>query len=220
MSVIEKIRHHTNLHNIPYSVVLELTRKCNLNCQHCYAAPERGRRELSFDDIKHLIDELRELGALFVTFTGGDPTVNLNFLNILRYASDKKMAVRIFTNGLAITDNVSNELSKLNIFYVGVSVYGATAKTHDAITRVPGSFNKTINACKRLKEQGIYVLLKCVLMHLNFYEYDSIIEMANQLGIPYRMNTKMTARDDLARDTFDLSIAKDDMKRRFDGDFD
>src|SRR3989304_1961343 len=56
-------------------------------------------------------------------------------------------------------------------------------------------------------------------MHLNFHEYDSMIEMANQLGIPYRMNTKMTARDDLARDTFDLSIAKDDMKRQFNGNF-
>ena len=214
MGILGEISQLVTKKYIPYSVILELTRKCNLNCQHCYAAPERGRRELSFEDIKHLIDELRELGTLFVSFTGGDPTVNPNFLNILRYASDRKMALQIFTNGLAITDDVSNELTKLNIFYVGVSVYGATAKTHDAITRVPGSFNKTINACKRLKEQGIYVLLKYILMHLNFHEYDSMIKIANQLGIPYRMNTRMTARDDLARDTFDLSVAEGDMKRR------
>src|SRR3972149_2945650 len=113
MGILGEISQLVTKKYIPYSVILELTRKCNLNCQHCYAAPERGRRELSFEDIKHLIDELRELGTLFVSFTGGDPTVNPNFLNILRYASDRKMALQIFTNGLAITHDVSNELTKL-----------------------------------------------------------------------------------------------------------
>src|SRR3990172_2707114 len=123
MGILGKISQLVTEKYIPYTVTLELTRKCNLNCQHCYAAPERGRRELTFDDTKHIIDELRELGTLFILFTGGDPTANPNFPNILRYASDQKMAIQFFTNGLAITNEVVDELAKLKIFHIGVSVY-------------------------------------------------------------------------------------------------
>lgn len=191
--------------HVPYAAIVELTRKCNLHCRHCYATPERGRPELSPEQIRRVLDELRDLGTLFVTFSGGDPTVGRDFLGILGHASDRRFAVQFFSNGLLIDDRTADALAEMRLFHVGLSVYGATAETHDRVTRRPGSHARTLAAMRRLRDRGVHVVLKFIAMAPNASEYRAMKELAAREGIPLKSDTVITARDDLSRDTLSLS---------------
>lgn len=198
---------------VPHAAILELTRRCNLACRHCYATPEKGRRELSFDEIGRVLDELRELGALFLTLCGGDPTVNRGFLPIVRRASAARFAVQFFSNGLLIDEETADELAKLSVFHAGISLYGATPETHDDITRRRGSYAKTVRAARLLRERGIHVVFKFIATARNAHEAWAAAEMAAGLGIPIRVDATITARDDLNRDTLALQPARELHKR-------
>lgn len=215
MGIIAKIQSDAILNNIPYAVIFELTRKCNLNCRHCYAVPQNDRSELSLDEIKLAINQLQKLGTLFITFSGGEPTVKPYFLEILDYTSDRKMCIQLFTNAVSIDDKMASELAKSNIFHIGISVYGATRQTHDNITRCQGSFDKTISAIHCLKNKGIYVVLKFIMMNLNTHEYAAMRELAKSFEVTYRMDVTITPRDDFSREPLSLTIDKDNMSKVF-----
>ena len=212
MSVLGSIISAAVRTSAPYASIIELTRKCNLACRHCYAVPERGRPELDAGQIRRLLDELRELGSLFVTFVGGDPTVSREFLSILRYASDQRFAVQFFSNGLLLRDGTAEELASLRLFHVGLSIYGATAETHDRITRRPGSHEGTIAAMRRLRDRGVHVVFKFIAMNLNAHEYRAMKALAEKEGIPLKTDTVITARDDLNPDTLSLTASAEDIK--------
>lgn len=198
---------------VPLAAILELTRKCNLACRHCYATPEKGRPELSRDELCRVIDELRDLGTLFLTFLGGDPTVNRDFLAILQHAHERKLAIQMYSNGLRIDEATADELAKLRVFHIGLSLYGATAAVHDDITRRRGSHEGTLRAARLLRERGIPVVFKFIAMNRNAHEAWAADEMARTMGIPIRIDATITARDDLNRDTYALRTEREQRKR-------
>ncbi len=189
---------------IPHAAIVELTRICNLSCRHCYAPPDKDRRELTHEDLCGVIDDLQAMGTLFVTFSGGDPTVNRRYLDIMRHTSDRRMCVQFFSNGLLIDEKAADELAKINVFHVGISLYGASPEVHDDITTRKGSFHKTIRAAKLLRDRGIYVCFKYIAMNRNAGDAFAAAKMADDLGIPIRVDPNITARDDLNRDTLAL----------------
>lgn len=215
LSPIGRLQQATARRHVPLSLVIELTRKCNLTCIHCYATPEAGRRELTIDDYRALLDDLRGMGTLFVLLTGGDVTVNPHFLDIARYASDRRLAVQIFTNAVLLDDAQIAALAELNIFHIAVSVYGASAATHDAITRHPGSFERTIRNSVKLHAAGIYTHLKYIMMKGNAHEYDEMKALGDRLGLPYRLDVSITPRHNQDRSVLELRIAEEDLRRIF-----
>src|SRR5512136_2462306 len=109
---IDDLFMHTLKENIPLSVQFELTYRCNLACSHCYVV-NRGEKELSFNEITDVLDQLAEANCFFLTLTGGDVFMRDDTLNIVRYARSKGFVTKIFTNGNLITENVAHELGKL-----------------------------------------------------------------------------------------------------------
>jgi len=85
-----------------YSVIFELTPRCNLNCVHCYLNQHHASKELSYEEIIEIIDILYEKEVLFLTFTGGDVFVRKDFLDIYMYAKKKGFIIEIYTNGVLI----------------------------------------------------------------------------------------------------------------------
>lgn len=199
--------------------MLELTRKCNLRCRHCYATPHDGRKELTYNEILETIDKLRNLGTLFLTVTGGDPTVNKNFFDILKYATDKRMAVQILTNAVLIDTELAEKISKLNVFHVSVSMYGATAETHDNVTGRRGSWEKAIRAVNLLQDKKIFTVVKFIIMKINVHEYDLMIKLAKKMGFKYKVNVAIRPRDNLSLDTSALRISEKELAHVFHDQF-
>jgi len=144
-----------------------------------------------------------------VTFTGGEPLVRRDFFEIAERAAEKNFAVRIFTNGTLIDEAAADRIAALNPLEVGISVYGATAETHDGITMSPGSFEKSVAAARALLARGVTVTVKSVIMKPNFGEYGALIDMAVEMGAKYVFDATVFPRDDGGREPLELRLDDD-----------
>ena len=141
---------------IPLTVLVELTNACNLDYEHCYLdlAADNAIGALSTDEWKRVFGELAAEGCLFLTLSGGELLVRKDWYDLVMFARELKFALRIFTNGTLIDDVVANRILEVSPVGVEIGLLGATADTHDANHRRPGSFAKTVRGVRLLRERG------------------------------------------------------------------
>jgi radical SAM protein with 4Fe4S-binding SPASM domain len=179
--------------HIPFEIALGLTRRCNLSCCHCYNI--KDDTQMTPAQVRNIARQLRRAGTLFVVLTGGEVFTHPDILDIAASLRQAGMDIKIFTNGTLITVHMIRELKKILPNEIGISIQGAQARTHDAITGVAGSFEKALQAVARLKQAGIIVTMKCTLMRENFDEYHRVIALAKQLGVTYIIDPVISPRD-------------------------
>lgn len=174
---------------ILYSALFELTYRCPEKCVHCYLEPdlcsqkytENIDTELSTEKIKELLDQLEELNVMEITFTGGEPFARKDFFEILEYANSKRFSINIFSNAILLNDSDIEKLSMLRINCFHASIYSHIPQKHDSITRVQGSFLRTVSTLRKLSQNGIYVNFKFVLMESNKDDFDGVIDLAKSM---------------------------------------
>ncbi len=129
---------------------IRATNGCNLRCSHCYT--EGGlflKNELNTKEIKSVIDQLAKLKTLYVFFTGGEPFIRKDMVEILRHTNSKKIGISISTNGQLINKEVLEQLKDLNFTLFQISLEG-TKKIHDSIAG-KGSWDKAVKTIKEAK---------------------------------------------------------------------
>jgi radical SAM protein with 4Fe4S-binding SPASM domain len=165
----------------PLRAMIEISDRCNEVCVHCYQ--EQGKKgEMTTDQIKSVMDELAQMGVLVLTISGGEATLRPDFLELLRHARARSFAIRLFTNGLTMTRELAQELHKLAVHVVEISLYSHRADVHDFITGVPRSFERTTAGIRYLAELGVDVHVKSPMMGVNEYEMDALRAFALSLG--------------------------------------
>lgn len=169
-----------------YSVIFEITPKCNFQCVHCYLSHHHSSKELSYDEIIKIIDILYEKEVLFLTLTGGDVFTRSDFLDIYLYAKKKGFIIEIYTNGALINDEIMNIFGKYPPLLVDISLYGACEETYQKVTGVSGAFDKVIHNIKFLLNAGIRVSVKAPVLNLYYHELAQMKEIAESFGIPFR----------------------------------
>ena len=137
---------------LPYSVLFELTARCNMNCVHCYLQNVHDTKELSYDKIIEIIDILYEKGIVFLTFTGGEILLRKDFVDIYLYAKKKGFLVELFTNGYLFDDKIIDALAEYPPLLVDISLYGASENTYRKVTGLQNAFARVIQNCKKLKK--------------------------------------------------------------------
>jgi len=168
------------------SASLRVTMACNLRCKHCYSvAGNKLNDELSLQEIKRVIDELKQLGAIRIFFTGGEPFMRPDILDILNYTDKNGFAMYISTNGTLIDLQTINRLKLLkHLRTFQVSIDGLR-KTHDSIRGVKRTFDKAINtieiAKRKLKNTSITII--STLMQENANEMDKLLKLAIKLRV-------------------------------------
>ncbi|MFZ5801219.1 MAG: radical SAM protein [Candidatus Omnitrophota bacterium] len=192
----QEILNKTVDKNIPFKVFWELTYSCNLNCQHCYVRPYPKREELNQEEIKRALKQLYEMGALFITFSGGEVLTRPDFFAIASYARSLGLAVRILTNATLIDAGVTETILELHPLSVEISLYAMRPAIHDAITRHAGSFVKTVSAIKLLKEKGLEVVIKSPLMESNIAEFAALKDFASRLSCRWVFDLNIIPRQD------------------------
>lgn len=168
---------------VPFTVVLEITERCNLACLHCYQG--KGGKELDRKELKSILDDLEASGTMKLTLTGGEPTLREDFPEILSYCHRKGFATTLFTNAMHLPGNVRKAILETPPFAIECSLYGASAETHDAITCRSGSFQDTVENIKWMIEKGLRVIVKSVLLSLNYREIDSLRDLCRGMGIMF-----------------------------------
>jgi len=167
------------------SLDLELTCRCNLNCRHCYINLSAGdkkaqEKELSFNQIKRIVDEAACQGAVWCLLTGGEPLLRKDFFEIYLYLKQKGLLVSLFTNATLITPAHVELFKKYPPRDIEVTVYGVTKETYERVTRCKGSFKAFWRGLNLLLKNGVRVRLKSTVMRANFKELALIREFCNQ----------------------------------------
>ena len=180
----------------PLAAYLELTYRCNWRCVFCYNPRHSDVRGLSLVEWTRVLDDLRGLGTLSVTLTGGEPLTHADFLGVARAASERRFAVRIFTNGTLVSEEMADAIAALRPLAVEMSLHGARAETHERATGAPGSFAATLRGLDRLARRGVPLRLKSLVTSLNEHEIDGMIALAAERGIAHQLDATVAPRDD------------------------
>jgi len=190
----------------PLSAMIEVADRCNEVCVHCYQI-QGQKGELDTDDWRAILDELAEMGVLFLTISGGEATLRHDFLELVEHARSLKFAVKLFTNGLTMDEAMADALARLAVQEVQISLYSPRAEVHDWVTKVPGSFDKVVRAVELLVERGVAVVVKSVLTSFNFDDREAYRELATRLGADYMLDPSLDPREngDRGPQAFDVS---------------
>jgi MoaA/NifB/PqqE/SkfB family radical SAM enzyme len=180
----------------PIAATLELTRRCNLRCVHCYLGDQADQHrqknlELDTEAVKAAISEWVEAGCLYLTITGGDPLLRSDFPEIYRHARESGLVVTVFTNGTLVDDGITALFAELPPRKVEISLYGATAATHDAITGVPGSHTRAWEGIRRLQAAGVRLVLKMMVLTVNRHEFEAVERQAVETGAGFRFDSAL-----------------------------
>jgi radical SAM protein with 4Fe4S-binding SPASM domain len=166
---------------IPLKLDWEITHRCNLFCSHCYQDRPKSLNEITTQQAFDALDQLADLGCLYVTFTGGEIFVREDFLDIARYARKKHFAIRLFTNGTLVDEKLADEIASLHPLSVEMSLYGMDPQVHESITKSPESYQKTRTAFDLLKARNVNTVVKCTLMKENIHEFNALEEFAKSI---------------------------------------
>ena len=180
LNLFQNFLHSNGLY---YLFHIDLTNRCNEKCIHCYHPFEQydHSNEMTFDEVKNLIDTIYDLGVFCVTLSGGECLLRKDFWDSLSYISSKGMMTTVFTNGLLLTEANVQKLAKYRVKLVSISLYGDSAEIHDRITTIPGSYHKTLEGIMRLQKHKIPFELKCVVLAENVARIEQIRAQANKL---------------------------------------
>lgn len=169
-----------------YSVIFELTPKCNFNCVHCYLNEHHFSKELSYEQVIKIIDILYEKEVLFLTFTGGDIFTRKDFLDIYTYAKKKGFIVELYTNGALINEKHINVFKKYPPLLVDISLYGSCEETYYKVTGVRGAFTKVLSNIQKLIDANIRVSMKAPVLNVYYDELPKMKKISQKFKIPFR----------------------------------
>jgi len=171
----------------PFLVALNLTRRCNLNCAHCYldAGTRNGDAtgELSTDEVKDVLDDIAAMSdETMVVFTGGEPLLRADLVELVQHASDLGLMAVIGTNGMALNDRRVSALKDAGAQGAGISLDSLNTAAHDAFRGLPGSWVRAmagIDACRR---GDLRFQIHFSVTDDNAHELDAMIAYAKDVG--------------------------------------
>jgi len=201
--------------NVPFSVQLDLTYRCNERCVHCYLDHD-DHGEMTTAEIKHLLDEMADAGVFVLTLSGGEIFLRKDFFEILEYARlQRQFCVKLKTNAIMIRESEAARLREIGVESIQISIYSHRPDVHDGITLVPGSLKRSLDAARFLKSQGLRVIFANVLMVQNAQDYPGVRAMADQMGVECTLDPTVTPMMDGDRSVLGLGVGHETLREVF-----
>jgi len=201
---------------VPFRGTLEITPRCNNRCVHCYVTHcpvEPDKKELSYQEWCHLLDQMAEAGCIWLLVTGGEPMVRRDWLDIYAYAKKKGSIITLFTNGTLVTPEIADYLHHYRPQGVEITLYGATRETYERVTGVPGSFERCTRGIELLVERRITLYLKSVVLAINQHEIGEMKAYARRLGVPFRYDSVIWPRLDGGKEPYETRLEPEEVVR-------
>lgn len=190
----------------------ELTYDCNLNCQHCFITKDTHKKELSYEEIIKIIDQLFIEGCIHLIFTGGEPFMRRDFMDIYTYAKKKGFLITIFTNGTLLDKENLDCLKKYPPFMIEITLHSLNKHTFDAVTRVNDSFSRCMQAIYLIIERKLPLALKTVGMNLNKHEIYRIRDFVKGLeNVKFKFDPFIIPRHDGSKEPLKLRLYPDEV---------
>ncbi len=197
---------------VPISAVIEITRRCNNSCVHCYSnlplTDQVARQdEMSAREHFRILDEMAAAGCLWVLFTGGEIFARKDFLDIYTHAKQQGFLITLFTNGTLITPDIADYLAELPPFYMEITLYGYTRQTYEEVSGVPGSYERCLQGIRLLTERNLPLKLKSMALTVNQNEIWQMKRFAEEdLGLEFRFDALVNPRYDCSQSPLDVRL--------------
>lgn len=181
---VEKIEPFQKELSAPYRMDLAVTYRCDNKCMHCYAGGPRETEELTAKEWFKVMDKLHAIGIPHVVFTGGEPTLRDDLVELIRYTQRLGLVSGLVTNGRRMKDAAYlNSLVEAGIDHIQITVESHDEKVHDKITGVEGSWRETGQGIKNAVATPIYTLTNTTLNKYNVKEIIKTIDFLHSLGL-------------------------------------
>ncbi|MGA2133203.1 MAG: radical SAM protein [Bryobacteraceae bacterium] len=211
MSVLmEEMNRRALALGVPLGAQLDVTYRCNERCVHCYLDHD-DHGEMTTAEMFDVLDQLAAAGTLFLTLSGGEVFMRMDFLRILEYARELSFCVKLKTNAFMIGEREADSIRDLGVQSVQVSIYSHRPEVHDAITLLPRSLERSIAGIRFMQSRGLKVIIANVLMRQNFGDYEGVRALAQELGVESTIDPTVTPMMDGDRGILSLGVGHDEL---------
>ena len=192
----QRIHKSAEKNNFPLRVMFELTYRCNFYCRHCYVPLNYRKmseqKQLKTKEVFSILDQLKNIGCFYLGFTGGEPFIRQDIMDILWDAKRKGFEVIIYTNGSLIDEKIAEELAHLRPNKVDITIPAMSKDSFERIAQIPGSHQKVFNAIDLLYERGVNLGFKTCVLRENEEEIEDIQKFVNSLGALHRLDDMLS----------------------------
>lgn len=170
--------------HIPRLIFWELTKQCNLHCQHCRAEADDSifQGELEYEQIAGVVDDIASSYSPIIVLTGGEPLYRNDIFDIASYASGKGLRVALASNGTLIDQDIAVKIKQSGVMRVSISIDGKNAASHDGFRGMPGSFEQALRGARYLNEAGVEFQFNCTISRRNVDEIEEVLQLAENKG--------------------------------------
>ena len=172
-------------------VLLELSPICNFSCPFCYVRQsprellEKGKNILRFSYWKGILDQLFEMGVLYVGFTGGECMLHPDFIEIYEYAAQKGFFIYLISNGSCLTESILDVFKKYPPISINITVYGGSEETYQKICGEREYFNKVKTNLQRLSEANIPFSVQMTVSRDNVNDVLKVYEISKHFNVRF-----------------------------------
>jgi radical SAM protein with 4Fe4S-binding SPASM domain len=180
---------HPYVPGAPFQVVWDITRACNLKCMHCYeSAGAKGEDELSTEEALRGIDILADAGVLILAFSGGEPTLRPDILQLIEHSSKRGIYTAMATNAMLFSSRKKvRQFKEAGLQFAQISLDGLNPETHDRFRGVQGCFEKTVQGIKNCVAESLFIEMAVTATRFNYTEIPGMIDFAEKLGVNWFM---------------------------------
>ncbi len=165
----------------PPVVIWNVTNTCNMACPHCYSAAKRVPTpdELSHEDAMRVVDHLADSGIRVVIFSGGEPLLRPDVLNLISHANDRGIMCQLSTNGVLITREMAQQLKVAGVRYVGVSIDGPP-EINDAYRALENAYARALEGLRCSIDAGMEAGLRITVSGVNASSVHPLLDLCLQ----------------------------------------
>lgn len=172
----------------PVKVQWEITYRCNLKCQHCHLWQTKEHDELTTEEAKSFISELKEMNTVHLSFSGGEPFIRSDIYELISYANSIGLGTSVNTNGTRLADiGNAGKACDTGLGAVYISLDGPDAEMHNSLRGSPNAFKNALNAIDniiRYRTDGSpKVFINTTITGGNINHLQGILHIAKEHGV-------------------------------------
>ncbi len=213
--LIKHLYRHCIGESVPDLVTIGLTYRCQCNCVHCSSnVPNmENTAELETGQVKTIIDQVRKLGFIRVTFFGGEPLLRKDIVELIRYANQAGMITRVNTNGWLLNRELVAQLKEAGLTLCDVSIDDPDPHKHDALRGLRGLYEKAVEGIGLLKEFNILCQIVTYASKRNIPSgIEQIIQLGRKLGV-FAVSIVFPMAAGCWYDSFDVLLTEEEKEK-------
>ena len=155
------------------------TNACNMYCDHCYRdAGCKAEEELSTAEAKTLLEQIARAGFKIMIFSGGEPLMRPDIVELVAYAASLGLRPVFGTNGTLITLEMAQELKAAGAMGMGISLDSMDREKHNAFRKFPGAWEGAVQGMRNCRAAGLPFQIHTTVMEWNNHELEALTDFA------------------------------------------